>query len=143
LPDVLAPVGFGTRAALEYAGGRSGAAAVAYDGASGGGRTLLFGFPLETVAPAAQRTVLLANSLEFLGILPAPALTVPELIRPDTVRLECAAIPGKRHWLQAWTGLPGDGWLSVGEPVVAERTVLSFEVGALPDGAALFRVVRE
>ena len=142
-PDVLTPVGFGTRAALEYAGGRPGAAAVAYDGASGGGRTLLFGFPWETVAPAANRTVLLANSLEFLGTLPAPALTVPELIGPDTVRLACSAIPGKRHWLQAWTGLPGDGWLNVGEPVVAEWTVLTFEVGALPDGAALFRVVRE
>ncbi len=142
-PDVLTPAGFGAQAALEYAGGRPGAAAVAYDGSSGGGRTLLFGFPVETVAPAVKRTVLLANGLEFLGVLPAPALNGPEVIAPDTVRLHCTAIPGKRHWLQAWTGLPADGWLNVGEPVLADGTELTFEVGALPEGAALFGVVRE
>ena len=142
-PDVLTPAGFGATAALEYVGGRSGAAAVAYDGSSGGGRTLLLGFPFETVVPAIQRTRLLADALEFLGLLPAPSLGIPESVAPDTVRLRVAAIPGKRHWLQASTGAPGESWVNVGEPVVAEEPELVFDVGALPAGAGWFRVVRE
>jgi len=128
---------------LEYVGGRSGAAAVAYDGSSGGGRTLLLGFPFETVVPAIQRTRLLADALEFLGLLPAPSLGIPESVAPDTVRLRVAAIPGKRHWLQAATGATGESWVNVGEPVVAEEPELVFDVGALPAGAGWFRVVRE
>lgn len=142
-PDVLTPMGFGTRAELEYAGGRPGAAAVAYDGSSGGGRVITLGFPLETVEPAVTRTLLLADALEFLGVLPEPALATPELTAPDTVRLRATAIPGKRYWLQAWTGNPADPWLNVGDPVVADTAELRFDVSALPDGAGLFRLVRE
>lgn len=142
-PDVLTPAGFGAAAALEYVGGRTGAAAVAYDGSSGGGRTLLLGFPFETVVPAGRRTLLLADALEFFALLPAPALSIPEIVGADTVRLRAAAIPGKRHWLQATTGAPGEPWANVGEPVIAIEAELVFDVGALPEGAGLFRVVRE
>ncbi len=142
-PDVLTPAGFGAAPGLDYAGGRTGTAAVTYDGSMGGGRTVLLGFPLESVAPGSARTRLLADSLAFLGALPPPRLSPPTVSGPDTVLLRTTSIPGKRHWLQAWTGLPGDAWLNVGEPVLATGSELWFEVGALPDGAALFRVMRE
>src|SRR6185436_13602755 len=54
-PDVLGAYGPGTLAALNYSGGTGGAAAIQYDGSAGGGRTILFGFPFETIRDATRR----------------------------------------------------------------------------------------
>ncbi len=69
-PDVLAPVG-AAQAVLAY--GTGGTAAVAW--ASGCNRTLVMGFPLETVRPNAREGVM-AQALAFLDACVPPALDV-------------------------------------------------------------------
>ncbi|MFP4343702.1 MAG: N-acetylmuramoyl-L-alanine amidase, partial [Anaerolineales bacterium] len=71
-PDVLAPRG-DAEAALIYDGGIGGTAAVAW--ASGCSRTLVMGFPLETVRPEARAGVM-AQALAFLDACVPPALDV-------------------------------------------------------------------
>ncbi len=77
-PDVLVPAA-GAVAALNYANG-SGAAAVQYDGANGGGRVVVFGFPFETLTSATRRNEYMQNILNFLGVPPVtnapPAVVV-------------------------------------------------------------------
>lgn len=77
-PDVLLPV-TGATTALNYANG-SGAAAVQYDGANGGGRVVVFGFPFETITSSVRRNEYMQNILNFLGVPPVtnapPAIVV-------------------------------------------------------------------
>jgi hypothetical protein len=79
-PDVLLPNGAGTRAALNYSGG-TGAAAIQYDGSSGGGRVVCFGFPFETITSATRRNEYMANILTFLGT-PAATNVPPSILTP-------------------------------------------------------------
>ena len=67
-PDVLAPLGGGATAALNYSGGTGGAAAILYDGSGGGGRTVLFGFPFETIRDATRRNQYMSDILTFLSL---------------------------------------------------------------------------
>lgn len=64
-PDVLAPFGAGSSAALFYNGVSPGAAAIQYDGRAGGGRVVYLGFPFETIGSAARRTEFMARILTF------------------------------------------------------------------------------
>lgn len=66
-PDVLTPLAPAI-AALNYSSG--GAAAVQYDGSAGGGRTVLFGFPFETITSATRRNQYMADILAFLSPTP-------------------------------------------------------------------------
>lgn len=73
-PDVLSPAGSGARAALRYSGVATGAAAVQDDGSGGGGRSVVFGFPFETITDPALRSAYMSDSLAFLS---RPAVLVP------------------------------------------------------------------
>ncbi len=66
-PDVITPNGTGARAALNYASGPAGAAAIQYDGSAGGGRVVYFGFPFETLPAETVRTRYMADILGFLN----------------------------------------------------------------------------
>jgi hypothetical protein len=61
-PDVLAPAGAST-VVLQYLGGSGSAAAVAFDG---NGRTIVFGFPFESIDNASDRALVMERSLAFL-----------------------------------------------------------------------------
>ncbi len=65
-PEVLTPVGTAT-IAISYSSVSNGAAAIQYDGSSGGGKVVYFGFPFETITTAAVREAYLADALNFLG----------------------------------------------------------------------------
>ncbi|MES2705698.1 MAG: hypothetical protein V4726_03755 [Verrucomicrobiota bacterium] len=106
-PDVLAPAGSGARAALRYSGVAAGAAAVQDDGAAGGGRSMVFGFPFETITDPAVRAGWMTDSLGFLS---APAVLVP---------------PGSVWKYNILTTDPGAFWPAAG-----------FDDSAWPAGAA-------
>lgn len=78
-PDVLGPYGPGAIAALNYSGGTGGAAAVQYDGSAGGGRTVVFGFPFETIRDATRRNQYMSDILAFLS-LPAGTNLGPSIL---------------------------------------------------------------
>lgn len=61
-PDRLSP-GIGAQAVLSYVGGAGGTAAVAYAGV---GRTVVLGFPVETIDTAASREAVLQRAVGFL-----------------------------------------------------------------------------
>jgi hypothetical protein len=63
-PDVLTPTN-GSKASLNYAGGTGGAAAVEY--AKDCQRLVYFGFPFETIYPAATRQAVMARVMGYLG----------------------------------------------------------------------------
>jgi hypothetical protein len=65
-PDVLTTNGNGALRALSY-GGISKTAAIQYDGSSGGGRVVLFGFPFESLIGATARNQYMASIVSFLG----------------------------------------------------------------------------
>lgn len=71
-PDVIGPFGSGATVAMSYSTG--GAAAIQYDGSLGGGRTVLFGFPFETITSAARRNEYMTDVLHFLSAPPATNL---------------------------------------------------------------------
>ena len=78
-PDQLTPLA-GSIAALNYAGGDGGVAAIQYD-AGGCRRVVYLGFPFETIA-APQRPALMSRVLDYLGdgclkIAPQTAITAP------------------------------------------------------------------
>lgn len=66
-PDQLTPIGGGAQAALSYVGGLGGTAAVQYNGASGGGRSVYLGFPFETITTATARAQVMEDVLNFFG----------------------------------------------------------------------------
>ena len=63
-PDVLTPTN-GSKASLNYAGGTGGAAAVEY--AKDCQRLVYFGFPFETIYPAATRQAVMARVMSLVG----------------------------------------------------------------------------
>ncbi len=81
-PDVLQPYGPGAMLAATYSTG--GGAAVQYDGSAGGGRTVVFGFPFETITSATRRNEYLANILNFLSAPPATNLPAVVLSPPQS-----------------------------------------------------------
>ena len=78
-PDMIGPSGPGASVAMNYSAG--GAAAVQYDGSAGGGRTVLFGFPFETITSAARRNEYMADVLRFLSAPPATNVA-PSILTP-------------------------------------------------------------
>ena len=142
-PDVLTPEGNGASTVLEYVGGRAGAAAIAYDGTRGGGRTVLLGFPFETLATTRDRTRLMADALDFLGLLPRTILDTPELLPTGQWQVRTTAIPGRLHQLQTWSGNPSDPWINLGSPRLAEGPVLEFNLPELDAPVLLFRLLRD
>jgi hypothetical protein len=72
-PDVLGPFGAGAIPAMTYSTG--GSAAVQYDGSAGGGRTVVLGFPFETITSPMRRSEYLGDILNFLR--PAPPADPP------------------------------------------------------------------
>lgn len=80
-PDVLGPFGAGAVVAMNYSGGTGGAAAIQYDGLAGGGRTVLMGFPFETITSAARRNEYMTDVLNFLGAAPATNIA-PTILTP-------------------------------------------------------------
>ena len=142
-PDVLTPEGTGASTVLEYVGGRSGAAGIGYDGTRGGGRTLLLGFPFETLAAARDRTLLMADAMDFLGLLPRPILTAPQAIGPGPWQLRATATPGRLHQLQTWSGHPSDPWINSGPPRLAEEPMLEFNLPEPDAPVLLFRLLRD
>ena len=78
-PDVLGPFGAGSAVAMNYSGG--GAAAIQYDGSAGGGRTVVFGFPFETITSAARRNEYMIDILNFLSAAPATNIA-PTILTP-------------------------------------------------------------
>lgn len=83
-PDRLTPVGSGAAAALNYVGGLGGAAAVQYDGSAGGGRTVLLGFPFETITDAARRNQYMGDVLNFLSVPPVTNAPPTILAQPQS-----------------------------------------------------------
>jgi N-acetylmuramoyl-L-alanine amidase len=71
-PDVLTPLN-GAAAALSYAGGVGGTAAIQY--AAGCQRLLVLGFPLEAV-PQASRSAVMARALNYLSACSTPETTI-------------------------------------------------------------------
>jgi hypothetical protein len=67
-PDVLDP-GIDAFAALDYAGGSEGHAAIAWRGGAGD-RGVLFGFPFETIRGEDRREEVMARTLAFLEVEP-------------------------------------------------------------------------
>lgn len=78
-PDMVGPYGTGASVAMNYSAG--GAAAIQYDGSGGGGRTVLFGFPFETITSATRRNEYMANILNFLSTAPATNIA-PSILTP-------------------------------------------------------------
>jgi len=83
-PDVLTAVGAGAFAALNYSGGTGGAAAIQYDGSAGGGRTVVFGFPFETIRDATRRNQYMSDILAFLSLPGGTNLGPAILVQPQT-----------------------------------------------------------
>jgi len=81
-PDVLTATGAGATAALNYSGGTGGAAAIQYDGSAGGGRTVVFGFPFETIRDATRRNQYMSDILAFLSLPPGTNLGPSILTQP-------------------------------------------------------------
>ncbi|MEO5804157.1 MAG: fibronectin type III domain-containing protein [Verrucomicrobiota bacterium] len=73
-PEVLTPVGV-AETAITYSGPGS-SAAIQYDGSSGGGRVVYFGFPFETITGTNIRAAYMTDALDFLGA--ARVLTQPQ-----------------------------------------------------------------
>ena len=83
-PDKLTPFGSGATAALNYIGGLGGAAVIQYDGSTGGGRTVLLGFPFETITDVARRNQYLSDVLNFLSTPPVTNAAPAILAQPQS-----------------------------------------------------------
>lgn len=128
-PDVLTPVGSGAMAAINYTGGRSGAAAVQYDGSAGGGRLVFFGFPFETITESSVRDEYMADVLRFFGALSPPRLVSLQYDSPaGGVTLTWTAIPGRRYQLQSRDQFGGAAWADAGNPTTAATNSVSQSV---------------
>ncbi len=115
-PDVLSPDGHGAVAAMNYSG--SGAAAIQYDGSASGGRTLLMGFPFETITDATRRNQYMADILTFLSLPPATNYPPVIFVQPQgqtvsygtNVSLSVSAsgtLPFSYQWRLNGTNIPG------------------------------------
>ncbi len=69
-PDLLAPTNGGAAAAVNYSNLTTGAAAIVYNGAAGGGKVVYLGFPFETITSAGVRSAYLADVLNFFDVNP-------------------------------------------------------------------------
>ena len=95
-PDVLTPTGSGATAAINYPGVASGAAGIAYDGSSGGGKVVYLGFPFETITASAVRNAYMSDALTFF--IPGPMLPLAfnliERLPGGNMRLVLSGTPG-------------------------------------------------
>jgi hypothetical protein len=99
-PDVLV-TNAGSRVAMNYSGVGWGAAAVQYDGAQGGGRSVYLGFPFETLTDATRRTEYLGDILNFLYTPPPVIVTPPQSLAVNQSALAAFSVtasgPGLRY----------------------------------------------
>jgi hypothetical protein len=125
-PDVLTPVGSNTVAALQYAGGLPGAAAIQNSDSATGSRVVYFGFPFETVTSAALRESLMFDVLAFFDVIPAPVIAVSS-IAPDsgTITILWPSITGRRYRLQFKNGLEDSTWTNAGGSILATGATAS------------------
>jgi hypothetical protein len=124
-PDVLAPTN-GSLAALSYAGGTSGTAAIQYDGSPGGGKIVNFGFPFETITNSAARDAYMSDVLRFFGLIPAPILALPIVNLPvGTATLTWSASAGLAYRVEYKTNLSDPVWQPIGSDVLATNTTAS------------------
>jgi hypothetical protein len=70
-PDVINPQA-GAQAALSYAGGSGGNAAIQVPGTDGRGSVVMLGFPFETITSAADRAAVMGRVLDYFGVVPIP-----------------------------------------------------------------------
>jgi Fibronectin type III domain len=75
-PDVIAPTGSGSAAAMNYSGVFSGAAGIIYNGPPGFGKGVYLGFPFETITSAAVRNAYMTSVLGFFATNIPPAIVV-------------------------------------------------------------------
>jgi hypothetical protein len=124
-PDVLTPTN-GSVPAILYVGGRGGAAAVQYDGSSGGGKVVNFGFPFETITNSVVRDAYMSDVLRFFGVLEPPALQRPAIdLAQNTITLTWNASAGLKYRVQFKDGLPGDAWQTLTGDIMATNTAAS------------------
>jgi hypothetical protein len=125
-PDVLTPVGPNAQAALNYAGGLPGAAAIQHADPATGSKLVYFGFPFETITNAALREGLMFDVLSFFDIIPAPILASPSIQWPQgVVTLSWSAIPGRRYRVQFKSSLGDPTWINLGTVVLASGNTAS------------------
>jgi hypothetical protein len=95
-PDVLTSFGSGASAAINYSGVVSGAAGIAYDGSSGGGKVVYLGFPFETITSSAVRNTYMTDILSFFIPGPMQSLSFDSInLLPDgSLRLVLSGAPG-------------------------------------------------
>jgi hypothetical protein len=70
-PDVISPRP-GAIAAMNYSGGLGGNAALQVAGTGGRGNIVMFGFPFETIATAANRAAVIDRVFDFFGLATLP-----------------------------------------------------------------------
>lgn len=73
-PDVINPFG-GAVAALSYAGGTGGTAAIQFDGGGDQGRLVMFGFPFETITTESSRSAVMGRVLDFFDFDSPPGVS--------------------------------------------------------------------
>lgn len=86
-PDRLSP-GTGGTSLLTYTGGNGGNAAVGWSSGNGATKTIVMGFPFETILDAAQRTRIMRAALSWFGMgTPLPATLSPSTtpLNPGTI----------------------------------------------------------
>lgn len=131
-PDVLTPTN-GSVAAINYVGGRGGAAAVSYDGSPYTGKIVNWGFPFESITNSALRDVYMSDVLRFFNLLSAPAISSTS-ISGDTITLTWSATPGIKYRVQYTTDFNATNWAALSPDVTATTTTASKSdtVGATP-----------
>jgi hypothetical protein len=144
-PDVLVPAAAGAAVALDYVGGRGGAAAVNFANPLNGSRVVVFGFPFETLLEETSRQGYLARVLEFFEALPAPEIL--EVVRQagdGAVRLTWSSVSGQRYRVETKTSLSDLTWQPFSGPTEANGSSMSVvdpEAGLV--SSRFYRVVRE
>ncbi|MFO1513070.1 MAG: hypothetical protein U1F83_09195 [Verrucomicrobiota bacterium] len=106
-PDLLTPTGNGASSVVNYQGVVGGAAGIAYDGSSGGGKVVYLGFPFETITSSSVRNAYMADALSFFGPKPAQPLSfnLINLLPGGNVRLVLNGAPGFNVQLLTSTNL--------------------------------------
>lgn len=122
-PDVLTPTN-GSLAAINYVGGRGGAAAITYDGTPTSGKVVNWGFPFESITNSALRDVYMADVLRFFNLLSAPAIS-SSTISGDTITLTWSATPGIKYRVQYTSDLASGSWNTLSPDVTATTVTAS------------------
>ena len=96
-------------AALNYVGGRGGAAAIQYDGSAGGGKVVYCGFPLETLTATGVRDAYMAGVLKFFSR--SARLESLTLLADQRPSLVLSGEPGLTYAIQVSSNLAG--WVTL------------------------------